>query len=130
MRIVHTADWHIGKSLNDYSLLEDQRYWFDRFMDRLAELRPDALLVAGDIYDRSIPPAEAVALLGDILKRVVLELRIETFLIAGNHDSGERLSFASELMESCGLHIAGRASREVKRVTLPSDVGPDRKSVV
>lgn len=123
MKIVHTADWHIGKLLCDYSLLEDQRYWFDRFLHRLEELRPDALIVAGDLYDRSVPSAEAIALLDDILSRIVLELKIPTFLIAGNHDSRERLSFASGLLERSGLYIAGNVEREIRRVVLrdPAD---------
>lgn len=118
MRIVHTADWHIGKILNDYSLLEDQRSWFFRFADRLSELRADALIVAGDLYDRSVPSAEAVTLLGQILCDIVLERGIPTLLVAGNHDSRERLSFGSELLERSGLHIAGRIERQIRNVTL------------
>lgn len=118
MKIVHTADWHIGKLLCDYSLLEDQRYWFEQFLHRLEKIRPDALVVAGDIYDRSVPSAEAIALLDDILSHILLELKIPTFLIAGNHDSKERLSFASGLLERSGLYIAGNAERDIRRIEL------------
>ncbi len=123
MKIVHTADWHIGKVLNDYSLLEDQQFWFDRFIERLSEIRPDALVIAGDLYDRSIPSGEAVCLMNSILCRIVLDLKIETFLIAGNHDSRERLSFGSELLERSGLHIAGRITGEISPISLDSDAG-------
>lgn len=111
MRIVHTADWHIGRFLGDYSLLEDQKIWFDQFLARLETLRPDALIVAGDIYDRSVPAGDAISLLNSLLCRLVLDLKIETFLISGNHDSRERLSFGSELLQKSGLHIAGTISR-------------------
>lgn len=114
MRIIHTADWHIGKILNDYSLLEDQRVWFSRFIERLRQLKPDAVLVAGDIYDRSMPSGEAVSLLNEILCEIVLELGIEVFLIAGNHDSRERLAFGSELLEKSGLHIAGTLRPDIQ----------------
>lgn len=107
MKIVHTADWHLGKQLGEYSLLEDQRYYFTRFIEWLSRNRPDALVIAGDIYDRSVPSAEATQLLSDILCQIVMDLKIETFLIAGNHDSKERLSFAGDLLAHSGLHIAG-----------------------
>ena len=118
MRIVHTADWHIGKILNDYSLLEDQEYYFDRFICDLEKLNVDALIIAGDLYDRSIPSAEAISLLNSILCRIVLELKIQTFIVAGNHDSKERLSFVGDLLEQSGLHIAGIISTNIKKVTM------------
>lgn len=121
MRIVHTADWHIGKILNDYSLLEDQRQWFTHFADKLSELKADALIVAGDLYDRSIPSADAVNLLNEILCDIVLDRKIPTFLIAGNHDSRDRLAFGSELLEQSGLYIAGHIEREIKQVSLSKD---------
>ncbi len=116
MKLVHTADWHIGKNLNDYSLLEDQRDWFLRFVRRLEEIRPDALVIAGDLYDRSVPSREAVSLCSEILSQIVLELGIETFVIAGNHDSRERLSFGSSLLEKEGLHIAGHLNESMTKI--------------
>lgn len=118
MRLIHTSDWHIGKVLNEYSLLEDQRYYFDHFIKKLELLKPDALLISGDLYDRAIPSAEAIALLNQILCKIVLELKIETFIIAGNHDSKERLSFVGDLLEQSGLHIAGTLSMQLKKVSL------------
>lgn len=118
MKIVHTADWHIGKMINGYSLLDDQRYYFKHFIADLKEIKPDALLIAGDLYDRSIPSADAISLLNNILCEIVLDLGIETFIIAGNHDSKERLSFAGELLEKSGLHIAGNIDGNIKKVAL------------
>lgn len=117
MKIIHTADWHIGKSLNDYSLLEDQKYYFERFVEKLGEIKPDALIIAGDLYDRSVPSSEAISLLNDILYKIVIENKIETFIVSGNHDSRERLSFGSELLEKSGLHIAGKIGNEIKKVS-------------
>lgn len=114
MRIIHTADWHVGKLLCDYSLLEDQRYWFDRFIEQLTEIKPDALIVAGDIYDRSIPPAEAVSLLDDVLSRITLDLKIPTFIISGNHDSRERLSFGTGLLAKNELYIEGNICERIR----------------
>lgn len=116
MKIVHTADWHIGKILNDYSLLDDQRYYFDEFIKKLEEIKPDALIIAGDLYDRSVPSGEAIRLLNSILSRIVIDNKIETFIVAGNHDSKERLSFGSEMLEQSGLHISGNIQSEIKRV--------------
>lgn len=118
MKIIHTADWHIGKNLNDYSLLEDQKYYFDQFVKKLAELKPDVLIIAGDLYDRSIPFSEAINLLNAILCEIVLKHKIQTLIVAGNHDSKERLSFGSELLEQSGLHIAGNITKEIKKVTI------------
>lgn len=125
MKIIHTADWHIGKNLNDYSQLSDQEYYFDKFIEKLSEIRPDLLLICGDIYDRSVPSAEAVSLLNSILKRIVLEMKIKTVIIAGNHDSKERLSFLSELLEDSGLYVVGNLNKEIKKISvLEADVYP------
>lgn len=121
MRFIHTADWHIGKILNDYSLLEDQKYYFDRFIEDLKTLKPDALIIAGDLYDRSIPSAEAISLLNNILCKIVLDLNIKTFMIAGNHDSKERLSFVGDLLKSSGLYIAGTLSKKIEKITIENE---------
>ncbi len=117
MKIVHTADWHIGKNLNDYSLLEDQKHYFERFIKKLEEIKPDALIIAGDLYDRSIPSSEAINLLGGILFEIVQKNKIETFIVAGNHDSKERLSFGSELFKKSGLHIIGNITHDIQKIT-------------
>ena len=124
MKLVHTADWHIGRSLNEYSLLEDQRYWFSKFTERMKEIRPDSLVIAGDLYDRSVPSAEAVSLCDEILEELVLRQKIKTFIIAGNHDSKERLSFASGLLKNSGLYMAGMVSKEIRRISLSGQETP------
>lgn len=106
MRLLHTADWHLGRTLGGHSLAEDQAHILGiAFLDLVRDLRPDAVLVAGDIFDRAVPPAEAVELLDDILHRIVLGLRIPVVLIPGNHDEARRLSFGARLLAGAGLHI-------------------------
>ena len=117
MRLLHTADWHLGRALNGASFLEDQaRLLRGQFLDILRETRPDALLLAGDVFDRAVPPVEAVELLDEVLRRAVLELRIPTVLIPGNHDATERLSFGASLLRGAGLHIADSALGEPVRL--------------
>lgn len=118
IKIVHTADWHIGRSLNDYSLLADQRDYFSRFITRMEELNPDIMLIAGDLYDRSVPSSEAVRLLNDILNELAGRLKIPVFAVAGNHDSKDRLSFGSAFLEKNGLYIAGTLTPDIKKVSL------------
>lgn len=118
MKLVHTSDWHIGRSLNGYSLLEDQRYFLSQLMDFLVEYRVDALLISGDLYDRAVPSAQAVQLVDEFLTEVVLRRNIKTFIIAGNHDSPERLSFSNQFLESSGLYMQGNLQREIKKIPL------------
>lgn len=109
MRILHTADWHLGRSLHGASLLEDQRHLLNELVRFAADARPDAVIVAGDVFDRSVPPQEAVELLDEILCRLVLDLGLPTVLIAGNHDSPIRLAFGARLLEQRRLAVAGDA---------------------
>jgi len=106
LRLLHTSDWHLGRALHAESLLPDQAFALDRLVEVLREERPDALVVAGDVYDRAVPPAEAVALLDDFLVRIA-ELGIPVVAIAGNHDSAERLSFGARLLAARGVHLRG-----------------------
>lgn len=123
MKIIHTGDWHIGKIVNEYSMLEDQRYFLDKFIELLEEEKPDVLLIAGDIYDRSVPSAEGVELLDDVLSRIVLELKIPVLAISGNHDSGERLSFGNRMLRNKGLYIEGMYKKDTCKVTLKDEYG-------
>lgn len=107
MKIAHTSDLHLGKSMNFYSLEQDQIHFLDKFVEQLKLLDVDCLIIAGDVYDRSLPPSWAVSLLNKFLSTVVLELKIPTYVISGNHDSAQRLSFANEILSSNGLHIIG-----------------------
>ncbi len=124
MRFIHTADWHLGRILFNVHLTEDQAYILDRFVELVREARPDFVAIAGDVYDRAVPPREAVELLDDVLERIVLGLGVPVVLIAGNHDSPERLGFASRLLTGQGLHVAGTLSPEPPKVVFHDAHGP------
>ena len=107
MRLIHTSDWHLGRIFFKTHLVEDQAYVLEQFIGIVEQERPDVVVIAGDVYDRSAPCVEAVELLDDVLSRIVLRLGLPVVIIAGNHDSPERIGFCSGLMEAGGLHIAG-----------------------
>src|SRR5438128_927755 len=107
MRFIHTADWHLGRIFHGVHRTEDQRYALMQLVELVREARPDAVVVAGDIYDRAVPPPEAVELLDEVLCKLVLEARAPVVLIAGNHDSPGRLSFGARLMRDNRLYVTG-----------------------
>lgn len=116
MRLLHTADWHLGRSLNGASFHKEQEALLSgQFLGILRDTSPDAVLLAGDVFDRAVPPADSVALLDDILRRVVLDLRIPVVLIPGNHDEARRLAFGAPLLRGAGLHIVDSAQGEAIR---------------
>ena len=102
MKLMHLSDLHLGKRVNEFSMLEDQKYILDRIMDTAAAEKPDALIIAGDIYDKSVPSAEAVELF-DYFLVGLSALKIPVFVISGNHDSPERIAFGGKLMEKSGV---------------------------
>lgn len=124
MRFIHTSDWHLGRLFHGRRLTEDQAYLLDGFYELVKEERPDAVVIAGDIYDRSAPPTEAVALLDETLARLLLDLKTPIFMITGNHDSPERVSFGSRILAGQGLFIAGRAGEALRPVVLEDADGP------
>ncbi|HHX92665.1 MAG TPA: exonuclease SbcCD subunit D [Clostridiales bacterium] len=105
MKLIHLSDLHIGKKLNEYPLLEDQEHILNQIADIVEHEQPDAVLLAGDIYDKSVPSAEAVGLFDEFLFRLADGQR-KIFVISGNHDSPERLAFGSRLMIPSGVHVA------------------------
>jgi len=123
MRFIHTSDWHIGRQLHNQSLLEDQAYVLDQIVTLAQEHAVDAVIIAGDIYDRSIPPASAVALLDAVLNRLITELGVQVLMIAGNHDGHERLGFAAKQMAASGLHIIGPLQADLTPIRLASPSG-------
>ena len=123
MKLIHTGDLHIGKSMNDFSQLPDQRYILDQLLEAAREEKADAFLIAGDVYDRAVPPAEAVKLLDEFLTQLLAE-GIPVLVIAGNHDSPERLGFGEAILEKQGLYIAGASRSPMKQVTLTDEYGP------
>ena len=106
-RILHTGDWHLGRYLHGVSLLDDQAHVLDQFVALARSERVDAVVIAGDVYDRSVPPADAVALLDEVLAKLVIEARIPVIMIAGNHDGAERIGFGGRIFSGQGLHLRG-----------------------
>ena len=127
VKFLHIADLHLGKTIYGVPLLEsgDQRIWIDRFLRLAEEVRPDAVVIAGDVYDRSAPSGEAVQLLSHLLTKLHAQ-SIPVMLVAGNHDSVQRLSFAGELLAGQGVYISSPLSApgELAHVTLTDEFGP------
>lgn len=105
MKIVHTADWHLGRILNGKSLLEDQSYILEQFIEAMREERPDVIVVAGDLYDTSYPNKNAIKLLEHTIDTLNLEMKIPLILISGNHDSKERLNYGAKWFEKSNMYI-------------------------
>ncbi len=124
MRMFHMADLHIGKKLNQAGLEEDQRHMLRQVVQLIQTQKPDVLLLAGDVYDRRNPSVEAVELLDEFLSEVVLDCKVPVIAISGNHDSGERLGFASSILTKAGLHIAGRMELPIPQTILHDQWGP------
>lgn len=125
MRILHTADWHLGKLFYGLYLTEEQDYVLkNQFLPLIKDEGVDAVVLSGDVYDRSLPPTEAVALFDEIATKITAELKVPFLVISGNHDSSARLSFASRLLASQGLYIAGELERMTGPVFLEDKDGP------
>ncbi|MCM2681245.1 exonuclease SbcCD subunit D [Echinimonas agarilytica] len=118
MKFLHTSDWHLGRQLHNFSLIDDQQYVLQQIIDLAVEHRVDAVVVAGDIYDRSIPPANAVKLLDDVIHELIEVHHIPVIMIAGNHDGHERLGFASRQLKQSGLHIVGPLVANISAITI------------
>jgi exonuclease SbcD len=118
MRFIHTADWHLGRSFFNVSLIDDQAYVLNQLIDIASETKPDVLIIAGDVYDRAVPSTDAVKLLDDVLCRLILDLKLPIILIAGNHDSPLRLEFAARLVESHRLFVFGSLSERLHAVDM------------
>ena len=124
MKIIHTGDWHIGKIVNEYHMTKDQEYILDQFLHIVYEEKPDAIIIAGDIYDRSVAPVEAVELLDKVLAQIVLHYNIPILAVAGNHDSPERLNFGSGILKTKGLYIEGTLRKDTMKIALNDQYGP------
>lgn len=123
MKFIHLSDLHLGKRVNEFSMIEDQTFILKKILGIVKKEEPDGVLIAGDVYDKSIPSVEAVELFDDFLKQLARQ-RVQVFVISGNHDSAERLAFAAELIEPSGIHIAPVYSGEVRPVSLKDAWGP------
>jgi len=122
MKLIHLSDLHIGKRVNEVSMIEDQAYILERILEAVDEEKPDAVLIAGDVYDKSVPSAEAVTLFDDFLWSLA-ERKQQVFIISGNHDSAERLAFGGRLMEGKGIHLSPVYDGNISPITLPDDHG-------
>lgn len=122
MKFLHVSDLHIGKIVNDFSMLEDQRFLLEQISGMAVANEVDAVVIAGDIYDRAIPPGEAVTLFDAFLTQLVRN-KIQVIMISGNHDSPERISFGERLLGAQGVHIAGVRKDSLTRVTLEDKAG-------
>ena len=124
MRLIHTADWHLGRLFHNVHLTRDQEHVLRQLVALVADVRPAALIVAGDLYDRAVPPTEAVDLLDHVLTEIVDGLGVPVVAIAGNHDSAARLGFASALLRRRGLHLVGELPQAAAPIVLHDEHGP------
>ena len=122
MKLLHLADLHIGKRVNEFSMIEDQRYILTKILNIIDEEKPDAILIAGDVYDKSVPSSEAVEVLDKFINDIASR-KIETFIISGNHDGAERLAFASKLIDTTGIHISPAYNGKVEARSLNDEYG-------
>lgn len=122
MKIMHLADLHIGKTLGDFDLYEDQEYILNQILEKIEENKVDAVVIAGDVYDKSVPSEKAVELLNDFIRKLA-EQKVHTYLISGNHDSDERLDFGSSLFDTCGIHISSKFDGRMKEYILKDEFG-------
>ena len=122
MKLIHLSDLHIGKRVNEVSMIEDQEYILNRILDAIDAQQPDAVLISGDVYDKSVPSAEAVTVFDDFLFQLS-QRKEKTFIISGNHDSAERLAFGGRLMEDKGIYLSPVYDGTVAPITLSDDHG-------
>lgn len=123
MKLMHLSDLHLGKRVHEVSMLPDQVYILNQILDCIDTERPDALLICGDVYDKSIPSGEAVAVFDDFLSSLA-QRELPVFIISGNHDSPERLAFGGRLMEPSGIHLSPVYNGSIEPITLRDEFGP------
>lgn len=124
MKILHTADWHLGKIVNSVHMTEEQGYILNELITIIRNEQPDVIIIAGDLYDRAVPPKEAVELLNNILTTLIVDLKIPVLAIAGNHDSPDRLDFGSRLFRSQQLYIKSKLDTALEPIVIHDEDGP------
>ena len=122
MKLFHLSDLHIGKRVNEFSMIEDQKYILKRILDLAEEEKPDGIILAGDIYDKQIPSAEAVQVFDEFITRLAGRA-IPVFIISGNHDSAERLAFGGRLLNSRGIYLSPVYDGSVTKIPLKDQYG-------
>lgn len=123
MKFAHLGDLHLGKNVNGFSMIEDQKYILKEIIDQLDIEKVDAVLIAGDVYDKSIPSESAVALFDDFLNKLH-DRSLPVLIVSGNHDSAERLDFASELLSGVNVYMAGEYKGHIMKVAMKDTYGP------
>jgi exonuclease SbcD len=122
MKFIHLSDLHIGKRVNEVSMIEDQQYILHQILNQVDDIQPEAVLISGDVYDKSVPSAEAVTLFDDFLCALA-ERNVTVFIISGNHDSAERLAFGGRLMEGKGIYLSPVYDGRITPVSLTDEYG-------
>ena len=122
MKLVHLSDLHLGKRVNEFSMIEDQRYILKEILSIINDVKPDGVLIAGDVYDRSVPSEDAMRLWDDFLISLA-EKKIPVFAISGNHDSAIRFADHSALVETTGIHLSPEFDGNIKNYTLEDEYG-------
>lgn len=117
MRFLHTSDWHLGISMNNISMLDEQRYFAENLTKVLVDKNIDALIVAGDVFDSSVSNSDAISLYNDIATQVCLKLNIPMLVIAGNHDGAARLASMNELLKNSGMYVSGKLTKDIKPIS-------------
>ncbi len=123
MRLLHLSDLHIGKIIFEQSMLEDQKFILNQIIEKIKEQEIEVVLISGDVYDRSVPPSDAVTVLNNFLKILVKDLKLKVCMIAGNHDSKERLNFGKEIFADDGLYISSIYNGAIDKVELEDEYG-------
>ena len=122
MKLIHLSDLHLGLRFKEFSMLEDQEYILTKIINIIDDEKPQAVIIAGDVYDKSVPPADAVQLFDDFLVRLA-KRNLQVFIISGNHDSAERIAFGSRLMDLSGIHLSPVYDGRVSPITLEDKAG-------
>lgn len=122
MKLIHLSDLHLGKRVNEFNMLEDQAHILFEILNTIDKEKPEAVLIAGDVYDKSVPSAEAVGLFDDFLCRLS-KRGLEVFIISGNHDSAERMAFGARLMDGSGIHLCPVYDGKVEPISLEDQFG-------
>ena len=122
MKFIHLSDLHIGKRVNEFSMLDDQKYILKEILNIIDNEKPDAVIIAGDVYDKTVPSAEAVSLFDDFIVNLA-KRKLQTFIISGNHDSPERLAFGNRLMDTSGIHFSSVYNGDVKPLEVQDQYG-------
>lgn len=123
MKILHTSDWHLGRLFHQYSLLEEQRFAVQQIVDMIALHQPDVVIIAGDIYDRSVPPSAAIQLFDDFVNQCLGKLSVPIIAISGNHDGAERLGFATAQLANAGFYLVTSLQQMLTPITLTDEHG-------